>query len=226
MLSNNMKKSLIILAAAALVLAACAPLSLVVNTEHDGTRLMVTSNQRLFNYKGGTISAALGVKCTPKDTLLAILITSDEDTKSGIFDKGDKIMIRFDDQSVIEIENIYDKEVEKETTTTTTTDYHNSWNYAYSPWCTPYFWGPYDAYAFVPSVRTTTTTTSTSYALYPLNYQQIAKLRDRTIIKFRVETANQDLDMPEPQEASEVFHDLGNFLYESYLTKAVQRTKF
>ena len=221
-----MKKLILPAAIALSVITGCRPLSLAMNTENNGNHVLLTSDISLFTYSGNPMDIAMGVKITPKDTLLGIVLTTDCGADHGVFDRDDRIMIRFADSSEITLLNVYDKECSTETKTNVTEDYYaqRGLAYAYSPWCDVPYLTPYVAYSMVPTVYTTQTTVS--YALYLITFEQLIKMRNTDIIKLRVELEDRDLDMPQPERARDVFVKLSDFLYESVTEKAFQRSKF
>ena len=189
--------------------AACSPLKIIMNsTDPNGDRYVLTSDQSLFSSKMGHIKVALGAKIHQRDTVLAILITSDANTDHGIFDMNDRLLIRFADQSVLTLKNIYDREFETETTTTQTQERVSTYgyDYVYSPWTDNVYVTPYEAYSFVP--RTYVTKTTNSYALYLLTKTQLLDIINKNVIKLRVEVENNELDMPSPGSTSAIFSSI------------------
>jgi len=210
-----MKKSIIILAAAIMALCSCSPLRIVMNTTTpDGERTILTSDQPLFSYNQGQLTAALGCRIHGKDTVLAILVTSDADSGHGIFNKGDRIMVRFNDNSEFSIENLYDKEFETHTETGVTNQMVTDFGYAYSydPFLDDIYLTPYQINRMVP--RAYTRKVSNSYALYLLNREQITSLMTKPIVKLRVEIENADLDMPYTDGLNDYFTALMSCLWE------------
>lgn len=210
-----MKKTLVA-AAVCLLLAGCSPLRIVLNTKSpEGIRTVLTSNIHLFSYEFNSLDAALGARISQKDTVLAILLTSDQNSDHGIFDKDDRLLIRFADQSEMSLTNVYDREFETETTTTQTQERVSAvgYDYVYSPWADAVFIAPYEVSAFVP--RTYVRRTTNSYALYFVTRQQLADITGKEIVKLRVEIENDELDMPNPSSATTVFKDLYAFLNEN-----------
>jgi len=183
-----MKKTIAIFAAAILALCSCSPLRIVMNTTSpDGERTIVTSDQPLFTYSQGQLTAALGCRIHGRDTVLALLVTSDADSGHGIFGKGDRVMVRFQDNTEFSIENLYDKEFETHTETGVTQHMQTDYGYAYSydPYFDDIYLTPYQINRMVP--RAYTRKVSNSYALYLLNREQITSLMTKPVIKLRVE---------------------------------------
>lgn len=221
-----MKRFFVASIVACVLFAGCSPLRIVLNTKSpDGERTVLTSNELLFNYGFNSIEAALGARISQKDTVLAIMLTSNQDTDHGIFDENDRLLIRFADQSVITLVNVYDREYKTETTTGETQERVSmtGYDYVYSPWADAVFLAPYEVSAFVP--RTYVRKTTNSYALYLVTKQQLLDIIGKQIIKLRVEIENDDLDMANPGGASAVFKDLYDFLNEN-ISKQHERKAF
>ena len=183
----------------------CSPLHIIYNsTSADGERIVCTSNQGLFGYGKGHMEVALGARMAGKDTVLAILITSDQDSDHGIFDKDDRLLVRLADRRTVTLTNIYDKEFDSETSTNYTeqrvTEY--GYGYTYSPWTDNIYLTPFEVSAMVPKVYTTKTTNS--YALYLISRQDLLDIIDKGVIKLRVEIEDDEFDMPNPGYASTV----------------------
>ena len=217
-------KRIFIFALVCALAASCSTLKIVMNTtDADGTRTTLTSSHKLFGYKMSGIDVALGARVHQKDTVMAILVTCDVDSDHGIFEKDDKFMVRFEDGSVIELSNIYDREFEKETSTTQTQERVSSfgYNYVFSPWSPGVYLAPYEVVGFVP--RTYTTEIDHSYALYLINKEQLHKLISQPAIKLRVEIENDELEMRDPASAMPLFAELYKCLKEGMNYK---RTEF
>lgn len=205
-----MKKLTVALAACLLSIAACSPLRIIMNrTDKGGERIILTSNQRLFSYNDGTIDAALGTRINAKkDTVLAILLTCDENASHGIFDKDDRILIRLANDKLISLTNIYDKEYETKTEENYTQERVSStgYEYVYSPWTGGFYVMPYEASTFIP--RRYTTKTTYSYGLYLISKPDLEDIISNDVAKLRVEIENREIDMPNPKAAREVFASL------------------
>lgn len=215
-------KRLILFLALCLTASACSTLRIVYNSkDSDGKRIYCTSNVHLF----GEVSAAMGAKVGPKDTLLAIVITCDKDSDHGVINKGDKMMIRLQDSSVINLQNLYDKEYQLETNTYQTNDVVSAWGYeyCYSPWTDGVFVAPYEVRGFIP--RTRVTQTSHSYGLYLITKEQIYAIMKKGVVKLRIEIEDRDLDMTYPENATGIFTQLYTFLHEA-TKKGVVRNEF
>jgi len=209
-----MKKILITIVVCIAAVCSCSPLRIVMNTTGaDGERLIVTSDQPLFSYEKGQLTAALGCQINGKDTVLALLITSDANSGHGIFAKGDKLKVRFSDDEVITLENLYDREFETHTETGTTEHMKTDWGYAYTydPWMDSIDLTPYQITRMVP--QTYTRKVSKSYALYLLTRHDIEGLMKKPVKKFRVEIEDADLDMPYTDGVNELFTSLMTCLY-------------
>jgi len=222
-----MKKSFLILSAAILALCACSPLRIVMNTTSpEGERTIVTSEQHLFSYNQGEMEAALGCRIHGKDTVLALLVTSDANSGHGIFDKGNKLMVRFNDNSVIELKNLYDKEFESHTETGVTQQMKTDFGYAYTYdwWTDSIDLTPYQINRMVPQAYTRKV--SKSYALYLLTRKDIKALMNKPVVKFRVEVEDADLDMPNTEGVNELFTALMTCLMEEGINKKFERSEF
>lgn len=222
-----MKKSIFILAATILALCSCSPLRIVMNTTSpDGERTIVTSEQHLFSYNQGEMEAALGCRIHGKDTVLALLVTSDANSGHGIFDKGNKLMVRFNDKSEIELKNIYDKEFESHTETGVTQQMRTDFGYAYTYdyWTDTIDLTPYQINRMVP--QSYTRKVSKSYALYLLTRKQITALMTKPVVKLRVEIEDADLDMPNTEGVNDLFTALMSCLMEEGVNKKFERSDF
>lgn len=217
-------KFMILIAAVSMLLASagCAPLRIVMNSaDKQGRRTLCTSDIPLFS----EFSIAMGARVAPKDTTLAILITSDKNSDHGIFDMNDRLMFRLGDDSEVILTNMYDHQYEKNTETGTTTDtyYRNTFAYAYSPWADAVFVEPVTVRTMVP--RTYSYTTTKSYALYLITKQQVQDIINKGVVKLRVEIEDADCDMPNPSDARDIIAKIYPFLHEA--SKAgVKRSEF
>lgn len=221
-----MKRIIISLAAAVIAVCSCSPLRIVMNTTNaEGERTIATSDQNLFSYNGNMLTAALACRIQAKDTVLALIVTSDANTNHGIFGKGDKIMVRFSDQEVIELTNLYDKEFESHTETGVTHHMRTDYGYAYTydVWTDSIDLTPYQINRMVPEAYARKV--SKSYALYLLNRKQITDLMTKPIIKFRVEIEDADLDMPNTDGLNEYFTAIMDCLREGINNK-FERSQF
>lgn len=222
-----MKKIITIFAATVLAVCSCSPLRIVMNTTNaEGERTIATSDQPLFSYNQGQLTAALACRIHGKDTVLALLVTSDANTSHGIFSKGDKIKVRFNDDSVIDLENLYDKEFESHTETGVTQTPRTDFGYAYyyDVWTDSIELTPYTINRMVPQAYSRKV--SNSYALYLLTRKDITALMTKPVIKFRVEIENADLDMPYTDGVNDLFTALMTCLWEDGINKAFERSTF
>lgn len=187
-----MKRSLVLVLLAVLM-SSCGVVSLTMNsTSPEGDRTLLTSDSHLF----GNVNVALGAKIKgQKDTVLAVLVTYDGRSNHGVFETGDKMMIRLKDDSVITLLNIYDREFEKNTETYTTEERVSRFGYAYTydPLTMDIYVTPYEASSFVP--RTHTSTVTESYALYLITKRQLQDIIGKGVVKLRVEIEDDELDM-------------------------------
>ncbi|MCQ2182092.1 MAG: hypothetical protein MJY89_01635 [Bacteroidales bacterium] len=222
-----MKKTVVIIAATILALCSCSPLRIVMNsTSPDGERTILTSDQHLFSYNKGELTAALGCRIQGRDTVLALLVTSDANSGHGIFDKGDRIMVRFNDESVMELTNIYDKEFETYTESGVTQHMRTDFGYAYyyDAWTGSIDLTPYQINRMIPEAYTRKV--SNSYALYLLSKKDIVALMTKPVIKFRVEIEDADLDMPNTGEVNNLFSAMMSCLKEDGINKKFERSAF
>lgn len=208
--------------AATAMIASCAAPHIAMNTvDNKGSRIICTSDLHLFK----EFSMAMGAKVAPKDTVMALLITSNRDSDHGIFDTNDRLLIRLGDGSEITLTNIYDHEFEKnqETSTTTSTEFTDLYSYAYDPVLDAVYVAPVTVRTMVP--RTYTYTTTKSYALYLINKQQVHDIIQKGVVKLRVEVENDECDMASPQRTQKIVAKLYPLLMQSVET-GVSRTPF
>jgi len=69
----------------AIATSCSSALKLAYNSNEDGKRTLMTSNRKLFSAQSYNFDIAMGARVSAKDTILAILVTSDKDTDHGIF---------------------------------------------------------------------------------------------------------------------------------------------
>lgn len=202
-----------------LALSSCAPLRVVSNTEKNGVHEICTSDLHLFDQ----FEMAMGMRIEKRDTILALLITCDKDSDHGVFDKDDRLLVRFTDGEEMSLKNIYNKEYHKETRTNYTEDTYleDRWVYSYSPYTDSIYLTPVTFRTFVP--RTYTTTLSHSYALYPITREQYRKLSGKGIAKLRIEIDSADCDMSAPENFSAVIKELHDFIVN---VSPIERKKF
>ena len=209
-----------ILIIAAFALCSCSPLHIVMDKSKKGERTILTSDQRLMGYKDGTISVALGCRIQGRDTVLAILLTSDADKGHCVFEKDDKLMFRLKDGEEIHLTNIYDKSAYESRTrveTTTNRTYDFGYTYSYSPWTGDIYITPYEISRMVP--RTRTVKESASYALYFISLKQLGSICSKEIVKVRVELEDQDVDITSTSGLPDLFTRLANCLGERARTE-------
>lgn len=220
-----MKKAFIIsILAVVLAAASCSPLRLVLNsTDSKGVRTLATSNQPLMGSIQGSMEIAMAARIEKKDTILAVILTVDAESGHGIFNKGNKMMVRLNNDSVIELENLYDKEYEEkeETYVSNTTRTHLDYAYAYDYFTGDIYVAPYMVNQMVPQVHRTHH--SYSYALYLISKNQLNDIITKGVKKLRVEIENDDLDMPDSSGVSELFKELYSVLKEGMGTQYVRK---
>lgn len=195
-------RRLFLLLCAFLPLTSCGVVRIAMDSHvEDGDRVVLTSDTRLF----GDVSMALGAKISGKDTLLAVLVTYDGRSNHGVFEKGDRLMIRLKDKTEIKLSNIYQKEFEKEEETYTTEERRSNveFRYVYNPALDAVYVSPVEVSYFVP--RTHSRTITKSYALYLLTRPQLLGIIGGEVVKLRVEIENDDLDMPNTAGVASVF---------------------
>lgn len=217
-----MKTKFILIIGILAAMTSCAPLRIVMNSaDKTGARRMLTSDVDLF----GDFSLAMGAKIEKKDTVLAVLITSDRKSDHGIFDLNDRLMMRLSDNSEVILNNVYDKEYESNTETRVEDrpDIHTGFAYTYSPWTGSVYLSPYTIYRMVPYVNNVKTTKS--YALYLISKQQIQDIIGKGVVKLRVEIEDSDCDMPDPERATAKFNELYTFLHNA-AKSGVKRSEF
>ena len=200
----------------------CSPLRIAMDSRsEEGSRIVYTTDKSLSSQ----MEIALGAKVDAKDTVLALILTCDKFTDHGIFDKGDKIMFRLSDQSVITLTNIYHKEFEKETATHQTQEMVNNygWAYAYDPIYDGVYITPYEVTSFIPRTRVDVTTKS--YALYFIKENELQDIIDKGVIKMRIEIEDSELDWTNTGNISPLLAEMKACLYER-ITKPAERSKF
>lgn len=194
-----MKRYLLFIAVCMAAAVSCSPLKLVMNSrDKDGSRLVLTSDKHLFD----NFDMALGAKVSPKDTVLAILITSTKRSDHGIFDTDDRLLLRLSDGSEVALNNIYHMEYEKESVTESGTRrvYDYGYVYSYDPLYDNVYVNPVEISKLVPEVHTRVTTNS--YALYLIPRKQLVDIIEKGVIKLRVEYEMGEEDMPNTSSVS------------------------
>lgn len=218
----DIMKKILTAALACILAVGCSPLRIAMDSRtKEGARIVYTTDKSL----SAQMDIALGAKVDEKDTSLAIILTCNKFTDHGIFDKGDKMMFRLSDQSVIELTNIYHKEFERETSTRQTQERVNSYGlaYAYDPFTDGVYLTPYEVTSFIPRARVDVTTKS--YALYFISESQIQRIIDKGVIKMRIEIEDSELDWTSTGGISELFAQMKDCLYER-ISKPHVRSKF
>jgi len=204
-----MKRILLAITLGIFALASCSPLTLLVDsTDSKGARTLLTSNQKLMGGFKGDMDVALGAKVEGKDTVMAVLITVNADSGHGIFNQGNQLKFRLNDDSVISLTNLYDKEFETKEETYVANRPHTQIRYAYAYdyfmddiWVTPY-----TVNSMIPEVRTSRY--SYSYALYLITKKQLNDIITKGVKKLRVEIENDEIDMQDPSGVSALFADM------------------
>ena len=215
----DMKRIIPILALCLTLFSGCNPLRIVLNSkDEDGSRTVLTSDKKLF----GNFWTALGASVKPTGTVYGILVTCDADTDHGIFDKGDQLLIRLTDNSVIKLDNIYHKEFEKETETQTNINRISDFGYVYNydPWFDGVYISPFEISRMVPTVSTVTTTRS--YALYLVSPKQLEDIMNKGVIKLRIQIEDNEFDMPDPGKVSKLFSEQFDCLKEGIANKVAR----
>lgn len=186
----------------------CSPLRIAMDSRsEEGSRIVYSTDNSLSSQ----MEIALGAKVDAKDTVLAL--------------KGDKMMFRLSDQSVITLTNIYHKEFEKETATHQTQEMVNNygWAYAYDPIYDGVYITPYEVTSFIPRTRVDVTTKS--YALYFIKENELQDIIDKGVIKMRIEIEDSELDWTNTGNISPLLAEMKTCLYER-ITKPAERSKF
>lgn len=200
-----MKNFLCLIFVAVLMTASCSPARIIMNSKgSDGVRTVLTSDKHLFE----NIEMALGARIIPpKDTVIAILITSTKDSDHGIFDKDDRLLIRLSDGSEITLTNLYDKEFDRQTKTEVVNERVNNYGYAYTyGYFGEIYVTPMEISSFVP--RSYTRTESKSYALYLISKKQLEDIIAKGVSKLRVEIEDAELDMPSTSSVQAITTEL------------------
>lgn len=180
-------------------------------TNKQGQRTVLTPSKHLFK----TFSVALGARIHQKDTVLAVLVTSNMDSSHGIFDKDDRLLMNLGDGSKVAIFNVYDKEYDKEKETVETTENVRSFGYAYtySPYTDQVYVHPYEVNHFIP--RTYTRTVTYSYALYLIPKDRLNAICDSGVTDLRIEVENYYYDMGNTKRVQKIFSDLRECMREN-----------
>ncbi len=214
-----MKKLLLVLPL--LFAVSCSSVKLVVNTTtKDGERRMLTSNQDLFHTNDYDFQIALGARVDEdNDTIVGILITCDaERGGSGVFEEGDRLLIRLADQEKIELTNLLDHKYESYTETQVTDRVQTSYAYAYSPWGPWGYVTPYQVTSIVPQVYTDQI--NNSYALYLVTADQLKAIISKGVAKLRIETEDINVDMPYTENVAYQMEQLTRCLIEGFQNPA------
>lgn len=214
------KKILYILIATTALCSACSTLSIEMNTiDNDGKHTICTSNIALF----GNFDIAMGMQTSKKDTLMGLVVTCNKQSNHGVFMKGERLMIRFDDGTEIKLSNIYDREYDKEVKEEKIYENYVDTRlvYAYSPWTDQVYVEPVTYRALIP--HTYVNTQTKSYALYLVTRNQMHDILTKKAVKVRIEIEDEDCDMGNPANFSPRINKLYNFLMD---TKLKQRTAF
>lgn len=220
-----MRKSIFIAVVALCTLVcACGVPSIVLDTTNKGSRIVLTNDTDLFYYDSGVMSAALGTRIHGKDTVLAVTISYNGNTKQGIFDKDDCLRFRLNDSSEFAIRNLYDKEFEhSESVQTTETPVQDlGYVYSYSPYMGDIYLHPVTVTRWIPRVYSVKKSISTG--LYPITKKQLNDIITKGVAKLRIESAIGDADMPDPSGVAESFNNLYQCLHEAVRKKV--STKF
>ena len=200
-----MNHKVLVTAVLCIFIAGCGSLKIEMNTRaDDGDRIVLTSDKRVAK----DTYFALGVKYGENDSIMAILVTYDGRTDHGVFLKGDKMRLRLTDESVIDLENVYDKEFEEETVVHRGTELVEDYGYAYSygPLGRRMYVTPYEVSHFVPYVSEEKV--SKSYALYLISLTQLDDIISKGVVKLRVEFEDHELDIPGPKQISGMFREM------------------
>lgn len=206
-----MKKNFLALIAAIIVLTitSCNSLTTIMNTtDMNGVHTICSSDLAFFD----EFDIAMGGRIAGNDSLLAFLVTCNKHANHGLFDKTDRMLIRLTNNEEIILDNIYDREFDRETKTNVAQDmvFRNGIAYRYSPFTGNIYVSPYTVHTLVPRVYTTIETKS--YALYLVSKKQVHDIIDKGAVKVRVEIENADCDMPHPEKLQAKVAKLYNFL--------------
>ncbi len=188
----------------ATVLASCAP-TIVLDKTYKGSHVILTSDTDLYGFDGGEFDVALGMKASAKDTLLAVLVTYDGDTKSGVFDKDDRIYFRLNDSTEFSIKNMYDREFESSTEVMTTESLHQEYGfgYAYSPYMNAFYVTPVSVTRWVPEVYTRRI--HKSKGLYLITKKEFNDVVTKGVAYLKIESGAGDSEMPDPSSVAGTF---------------------
>jgi len=210
-------KSFIAFAALCVVVVSCGP-SIVLNTETQGERRVLTSEIKLASNDYGNFYTSLGAIVTEKDTVLAILVSCDADATRSVFTKGSKFRIKFTDNTEVALENIFENEFQTEDKTRVIDNYRTDYGYLYSygPLYGDIYVEPYAISRIVPQV--THYKQTNSYALFLISKHQAYTIGNKQAAKIRIESQSGDVDITDQAKINSVFSSL----YEC-LVPAVQK---
>jgi len=212
-------KRIVCFALLAMALTSCGVSQLVLDKTYKGKHVALTSNSYVFTENGGSYDFALGTRMSEKDTLLAVLVTYDGDSKAGIFDKDDRLMFRLSDGTEFNLRNIYDKEFESSDELVQTqrmkTDY--LMQYTYSPLTDMIYVDPIVVTRSIPEIYRVKK--HNSYGLYPITKSQLNGIITKGVAKMRVESLIGDNDVPHPEELSDTFKGLYECLSTAFTSK-------
>jgi len=201
-------KNIIAVLAITFFMTSCNTLRIATDTITHGERVIVTTDQDIFNYDEATISLALGEKINGRDTLMGLLIVFDSDINKPVFNVGDKMVFTLADNKTITLTNLYDKEFESETTTSVTERPVSSFDYYYT--YDPIYGGVYLTPAtvtrFVPEV--TVRTTRRSYALYPISKSELMSIINKGVTNIMVESDYSDMTTQSSENVSLLLADM------------------
>jgi len=204
---------LLLLGVIGFLTVSCGPTIILNNTSH-GARQVLTSNLKIGSVKNvGDFYVALGAKIEGRDSVLAILVTCNADSKKSIFAKGDKFRIGFSDGTELALQNIFENEFEEESGTRVTHSIRNDYGYLYSygPFTDSFYVEPYTISRMVPEV--TTYKETNSYALYLISRRDASIIAKKSTVKIRIESSMGDLDVADPEKIGDVFMQLGKTLF-------------
>jgi len=212
-------KRIVCFALFVMALTSCGVSPLVLDKIYKGNHLALTSNSHVFTENGGSYDFALGTRMSEKDTLLAVLVTYDGDSKAGIFDKDDRLMFRLTDGTEFNLRNIYDKEFESSDELVQTERLKSDYmvQYTYSPLTDMIYVDPVIVTRTVPEVYRVKK--HNSYGLYPITKEQLSGIVTKGVAKMRVESQLGDNDVPHPGELSGIFKSLYEGLSTSFKSK-------
>lgn len=205
-------KSIITIFAITIFMTSCDTLRIAVDSTTRGERVIVTTDEFLFNFEDATITAALGEKINGRDTLMGMLVVFDSDINEPVFKVGDKMVFTLYDNTTVTLTNLYDKEFESETTTNVNNRPVSSFDYyyCYDPVVDGVYVTPVQVTRFVPEV--TVRNIRRSYALYPISKIELQNIINKGVNSVMIQSGYADMKTTHAEDFSQLFADMWSLL--------------